>query len=244
MKITFLLVPTLLATFDLTQSSAENFPFSVGHFYASPLFMLDNSYPNCYETLHKTMTKAVNSGWIGTYRVRSKTQYDKDTWAWHKWNPKSIEPSDIPPEFIKGLNFYLLDLYQHHKRMNVTMKVHEGDELLRIYGYGVLSRNQPLAYFDLEANNGTAVDARWRNALAAMPDVIAFRNANCAQPALDTGMTSKVTIKPWQLFVNPKLLWTLDGFKEMAHTSTGADSHCMLMQATVYGMRVLGNIMA
>ncbi|KAF9320656.1 hypothetical protein BG003_005405 [Podila horticola] len=192
MKITFLLVPTLLATFALTQSSAENFSFS-----------------------------------IGTYRVRSKTQYDKDTWAWHKWNPKSIEPSAIPPEFIKGLNFYLLDLYQHSKRMQVTMTVHEGDELLRVYGYGVINRNQPLAYFGLEVSDGTAVDAHWRNALAAMPDVIAFRNASRAQPALDTGMTGKVTIKPWQPFANPKLLWSLEGFKEMWTA-----------------MRVLGNIMA
>lgn len=72
------------------------------------------------------------------------------------------------------------------------MNVYEGDKVLGVYGYGVLNRN-PLAYFDLEANNGTAVDARWRNALAAMPDVIGFRNASCAQAALDTGMAGNVT---------------------------------------------------
>ena len=86
------------------------------------------------------------------------------------------------------------------------MNVYEGDKVLGVYGYGVLNRNQPLAYFDLEANNGTAVDARWRNALAAMPVVIGFCNASCAQAALDTGMANNVAIKPWQPFANLKLL--------------------------------------
>lgn len=85
MKITLLLAQATLTTFarakSSSESSAENLSFSVGRFHTSPLFMLDNPNPNCYETLHKTMTKVVNSGRIGTYRVRSKTQCDKDTWA-------------------------------------------------------------------------------------------------------------------------------------------------------------------
>lgn len=138
--------------------------------------------------------------------------------------------------------------------MYVIMNVYEGDKLLGVYGYGVLSRNQPLDYFDLEANNGTAVDARWRNALAAMPDVIGFRNASCSQAALGTGMAGNVTIKPWQPFANPKLLWSLDGFKEAAYSSAGADPYWMLVQAKdkedaldaaqSTAMRVMGNIMA
>ncbi|KAI9233768.1 MAG: hypothetical protein BYD32DRAFT_439786 [Podila humilis] len=196
----------------------------LGRFHTFRLFMLDNPNPNCYETLHRTMTKVVISARIDIYRVRSKTHLAHV-------DPQIHGPSAIPPEFIKGLNFYLLELYQYRKKIHVITNVYESDKLLGVYGCGVLKRNQPLAYFDLEANDGTAVDARWRNSLAVMPDVIGFRNARCVQAALDTGMAGNVMIKPWQLFANPKLLWSLDEFKETAHTSAGADSYWMLVEA-------------
>ncbi|KFH71600.1 hypothetical protein MVEG_01898 [Podila verticillata NRRL 6337] len=208
MKIAFLLAQALFTTFALAQSSSES---------SAENLSLSRPLPHLRQDRHLLcpLQDPVRQGHLSLAHVE----------------PQIHGPSAIPPEFIKGLNFYLLELYQYRKKIHVITNVYESDKLLGVYGYGVLKRNQPLAYFDLEANNGTAVDARWRNSLAVMPDVIGFRNARCVQAALDTGMAGNVTIKPWQLFANPKLLWSLDEFKETAHTSAGADFYWILVEA-------------